>query len=166
MLAYNSKRIISFTKTKLPNGYLGNMFASPIEYDGKVWRTAEALFQALRFHDDSIREMIRNEKSPFGLKLKVKSITDQMTIAPKSDQDIENMRLVIRLKFDQHPELMEQLLSTGDAIIIEDVTKRKSGNSIFWGAYLSNGHWTGENKLGEMLMELRGSKFQEDGSNK
>jgi len=155
MVINNDPTIIAFTKTGLPNGYLGNMFSSPIEYDGKVWKTAEALFQALRFEDDSIREMIRNEKSPFGLKLKVKSISDRMSIAPKGEQDVENMRLVLRLKFDQHPILREQLLSTENAVLIEDVTRRKSGNSTFWGAYLSEGQWTGDNKLGELLMELR-----------
>lgn len=155
MPSVNSNLIITFTKTKLPNGYLGNMFPSPIEYDGKIWRTAEALFQAMRFDDDSVREMIRNEKSPFGLKLKVKSITDQMSITPKGEQDIDNMRMVIRLKFGQYPELSEQLRSTGNAVLIEDLNKRKSGNSTFWGAYLSNGQWIGENKLGELLMELR-----------
>ena len=155
MPSVNSNLIITFTKTKLPYGYLGNMFPSPIEYDGKIWRTAEALFQAMRFDDDSVREMIRNEKSPIGLKLKVKSITDQMSITPKGEQDIDNMRMVIRLKFGQYPELSEQLRSTGNAVLIEDVNKRKSGNSTFWGAYLSNGQWIGENKLGELLMELR-----------
>ena len=156
MIIKNDPTIISFTKTGLPNGYLGNMFSSPIVYDGKIWKTAEALFQALRFDDDSIREMIRNEKSPIGLKLKVKNISHLMSIAPKGKQDIENMRVVLRLKFGQHPILKEQLLSTGNAVLVEDVTRRKSGNSIFWGAYLSEGQWTGDNKLGELLMELRG----------
>ena len=156
MIIKNDPTIISFTKTSLPNGFLGNMFPSPIEYDGKVWKTAEAIFQALRFDDDSIREMIRNEKSPIGLKLKVKNISHLMSIAPKGKQDIENMRVVLRLKFGQHPILKEQLLSTGNAVLVEDVTRRKSGNSIFWGAYLSEGQWTGDNKLGELLMELRG----------
>jgi ribA/ribD-fused uncharacterized protein len=155
MIINNDPTIISFTKTALPNGYLGNMFSSPIEYDGKVWKTAEALFQALRFGDDSIREMIRNDKSPFGLKLKVKTISDQMIITPKGEQDIENMRLVLRLKFYQHPILRDQLLSTGNAVLIEDVTKRKSGNSTFWGASLEGDEWVGKNKLGELLMELR-----------
>ena len=58
MTFQNDPTIIPFTKTGLPNGYLGNMFPSPIEYDGKVWKTAEALFQALRFDDDEIRELI------------------------------------------------------------------------------------------------------------
>jgi predicted ATP-grasp superfamily ATP-dependent carboligase len=44
---------ITFTKTSLPFGWLGNMAPYPIEYLEKTWRTAEALFQALRFvHED------------------------------------------------------------------------------------------------------------------
>jgi predicted NAD-dependent protein-ADP-ribosyltransferase YbiA (DUF1768 family) len=64
MIAY-----ISFTKTDLPYGWLGNMFAAPITYNGQIWRTSEALFQALRFEDETIREVIRNDKSPMGAKM-------------------------------------------------------------------------------------------------
>lgn len=150
-----NQAVISFTKTALPNGYLGNMSASPIVYKGEDWRTAEALFQSLRFDDTSIREMIKQEKSPLMLKIKIKSLRSQMILDPTKEQDIENMRLVLRLKFEQHPDLRALLLSTGDALLIEDVTKRKSGNAVFWGAYLFEGEWYGENKLGELLMDLR-----------
>jgi ribA/ribD-fused uncharacterized protein len=150
-----NQAVIAFTKTALPNGYLGNMFASPIAYNGEDWRTAEALFQSLRFDDASICEMIKLEKSPFMVKIKIKSLRSQMILDPTKEQDIENMRLVLRLKFEQHPDLRALLLSTGDALLIEDVTKRKSGNAKFWGAYLFEGEWYGENKLGQLLMELR-----------
>ena len=45
---------ISFTKSKLPWGWLGNM--SPFQIDAGadgVWRTAEAKFQADRFTDQA-----------------------------------------------------------------------------------------------------------------
>ena len=150
-----NQAVISFTKTALPNGYLGNMFASPIVYKGEDWRTAEALFQSLRFDDASIHEMIKQEKSPLMLKIKIKSLRSQMILDPTKEQDLDNMRLVLRLKFEQHPDLRALLLSTGDALLIEDVSKRKGGNGVFWGAYLSEGEWYGENKLGQLLMELR-----------
>jgi hypothetical protein len=50
--------VIAFTKVRLPFGWLGNMNPFPLAHDGKVWPTAEHLFQALRFEDGSIREAI------------------------------------------------------------------------------------------------------------
>lgn len=52
--------VITFTKVALPYGWLGNMSPHPIVVAGKTWKTAESLFQALRFaEDDPVREEIR-----------------------------------------------------------------------------------------------------------
>ena len=101
---------ISFSKTKLSYGWLGNMFAAPITYNGQIWRTSEALFQALRFEDLTIREMIRNDKSPMGAKLMKKKYKTKIVVEPMSEEDINNMRLCLQIKFDQHPDLREKLL--------------------------------------------------------
>lgn len=147
---------ISFTKTKLPYGWLGNMFAAPITYNGQIWRTSEALFQALRFEDLTIREMIRNDKSPMGAKMMMKKYKTKIVVEPMSTVDIENMRLCLRLKFDQHPDLREKLIKTGDHIIFEDISARpKTPRNKFWGAFITNGQLDGQNMLGKLLMELR-----------
>ena len=59
---------ITFTKVKLPFGWLGNMAAFPIVHLGVKWRTAEALFQALRFEDQAIKEEIRLCSNPLKAK--------------------------------------------------------------------------------------------------
>ena len=87
---------IGFTKAKLPYGWLGNMYASPVSYEGKVWKTSEALFQALRFEDEEIRELIREEKSPMGAKKKAKGQKSRMVVVPMSEEGVENMRMVVR----------------------------------------------------------------------
>jgi predicted NAD-dependent protein-ADP-ribosyltransferase YbiA (DUF1768 family) len=79
------EKIIAFTKVKLPYGWLGNMSPFPIEHDGKTWRTTEALFQALRFEDEEIRELIREQKSPMAAKMMAKKHRESMTIQPLSD---------------------------------------------------------------------------------
>ena len=147
---------ISFTKVKRPNGWLGNMAPYQVRYDGKDWRTTEALFQALRFKDDvAVKEEIRAVKSPMGAKMRSKRDKAKMVIVPQSEQDLANMSMVLRLKLDQHPELKQQLLDTGDGTIIEDCGKRTSRSSIFWGATLKDGQWVGENVLGRMWTTLR-----------
>ena len=148
--------VISFTKVKLPYGWLGNMAAYPIEYNNRRWKTSEALFQALRFNDDMIREKIRMEPSPMGAKMRAKSFRNLYAIAPMSDDDIANMKICLNLKFTQHKDLRAKLLKTLDHIIVEDIGKRRGIRHEFWGAYIADQNkWLGKNKIGELLMELR-----------
>ncbi len=147
---------IAFTKVSLPFGWMGNMSPHPIEYEGKRWRTAEALFQALRFPATAtglaIREAIRAETSPMAAKFAAKAKQSQTTVVPCSEVDQINMRLVLRLKLQQHPDLQAALVATGEATIIEDCSKRRPSP---WGAQFKNGRWVGENLLGKLWMEAR-----------
>lgn len=148
--------VIAFTKVALPYGWLGNMAPFPVTHDGLVWRTTEALFQALRFDDRTIRELIRAERSPMGAKFVAKGHAPSMVIDPTGAADVGNMKRVCRLKLQQHPELVPLLRETGDRQIIEDVTGRQGGRHRFWGAALVDGVWVGDNVLGKIWMELRG----------
>ena len=57
------------------------------------------------------------------------------------------MRNGLRLKFTQHPALLELLLSTGTKKIVEHTV-----NDSYWG---DGGDGSGKNRLGAILMELR-----------
>jgi N-glycosidase YbiA len=146
---------ITFTSVKLPHGWLGNMTPFPIKHGGKSWRTTEALFQALRFNDEAIAEEIRAEHSPMAAKMIAKREKAKMVVVPQSEEDVANMAMVLRLKLEQHPELKQKLLDTGDEIIVEDCSKRPGGSGTFWGAVLKDGEWVGENVLGKLWMRLR-----------
>lgn len=146
-------KTIAFTKVALPYGWLGNMSPHTINHKNQEWRTAEALFQALRFPENqTIQEAIRCEKSPMAAKMVAKRERKEMTIEPGSDQDLANMRLVLRLKVDQHPSLKKALLETEDSEIIEDCTNRRAS---IWGAQRISDKWEGQNLLGVLWMELR-----------
>ena len=148
---------VSFTKVALPYGWLGNMAPFPITFDGLLWRTSEALFQARRFTEgDPVREEIRRQASPMGAKMVAKASRGRMTIVPQSEADLVLMADVIRLKIEAHPRLLEMLLATGREEIVEDCTARPRGSGLFWGAARqSDGSWKGENHLGRLWMELR-----------
>ena len=145
-------------------GWLGNMSPHPVNHDGIWWLTAEALFQALRFPIDAvndigenIQELIRAQKSPMTAKMMAKGSKDKMNITPMGDEDLDNMRMVLRVKFKCNLNPLERdLLATGDRLIVEDCSKRPRGSGLFWGAKrLPDGTWEGTNTLGELLMELR-----------
>lgn len=150
---------IAFTKVDLPFGWLGNMSPHRVKHPDVWWETTEALFQALRFDDETIREEIRKAPSPMTAKMKAKALKNRhlRRVEPASEQDLDNMRLVLRLKLQYHPNLQRQLLETGDAEIIEDCSNRSASP---WGARKVHGRWVGENHLGRLWMELRAALRQ------
>jgi hypothetical protein len=150
--------IITIHRVARPYGWLSNMAPYAIEHLGYTWRTAEALFQALRFDDEPIREAIRAERSPLAAKHLAYRHLDAMIVQPRTELDVENMRTVLRLKLAAHPQLQTELIATGDAQIIEDCSNRPTESGLFWGAALRGGLWSGQNVLGKLWMELREAK--------
>ncbi len=148
---------IVFSKVKLPYGWLSNFSRHPVEYDGRQWRTTEALFQSLSFDDEAIREEIRTKSSPMVAKWTAKKYIrlGKNVVEPQSQQDLENMLLVLRLEVEQHPDLRQKLLDTGDETLIEDCGNRPGGSCTFWGAVRKGRRWQGENTLGKLWMRLR-----------
>ncbi len=155
--------MIFIRRNKDPFGWMGNMSRYPVSREGKEFRTTEALFQSLRFEDEEIIEAIRSEKSPMGAKFKAKNHVDSMVIEPCGEKDLDNMRICLLLKLEQHPELVGELEATGDEEVIEDCTKRQRGSGLFWGAAEQGDEWVGENWLGKLWMELRKELREKDG---
>ena len=154
---------IYIRKVNCPHsGWLSNMSPYKIVVDDIFWNTAESYFQSLRFApDDNVRERIRMQKSPMAAKIVANENASRMVVVPMSEDDVENMRITLRLKFrcNQIP-LQDNLLRTGDRTIIEDCSARRTESGAFWGASeLPNGLLYGQNRLGKLLMELR-SEFK------
>jgi len=148
------------TKVKEPGGWLSNMSPHPFFYEGKRWRTCEALFQALRLEDEDAREVIRAESSPMAAKMVAKRFREIQVVEPMSEADLANMKLCISLKLEQHELLRRKLFHTGNAKIIEDCSSRgPRGSNLFWGAMRVPEGWQGENWLGRIWGEMR-SKLQ------
>lgn len=150
--------MVLIRKVKDPWGGLGNMSPHPVMYEGQRWLTSEALFQALRFSNPEHREEIRAVKSPMGAKFKAKSLAAvwPRVVVPTSEGDLDNMRLVLRLKWEQHPQIRALLADTGEDTIVEDCTARPRGTGLFWGAGLQpDGTWKGKNWLGNLWTEIR-----------
>lgn len=153
---------IWFKKVAEKNGWMGNMAPFPINYNGKIWRTSEALFQSMRYDDEVIIEEIRMEKSPMGAKMKAKKYKDKMIVSPMSFQDVENMKMCVKIKFDQHPFIKKELMNTNDALIYEDIGNRNGERHKFWGAKkINENEADGNNMMGKILMELRSEYIKE-----
>jgi predicted NAD-dependent protein-ADP-ribosyltransferase YbiA (DUF1768 family) len=128
-----------------------------IEHAGKQWRTPEALFQALRYAEsDPTREKIWAATSPMTAKMLSKQFGSFRVIVPQGVEDVENMRMILRLKLEQHPKLIPDLLALKGVTIIEDCSARRNASGLFWGAAWEDSlkGWVGTNTLGKLWMEI------------
>ncbi|KIG14846.1 GTP cyclohydrolase II [Enhygromyxa salina] len=127
-------------------GEFSNFSSHPIELDGQTWATTEHYFQAQKFEDPKLREQVRLAPGPgpaakLGRRLPgLRSDWEQVKEAVMLD--------ALRAKFDQHPRLARLLLSTGDAELVEHTR-----NDSYWA---DGGDGSGRNRLGVLLMQLRG----------
>ena len=127
-------------------GDFSNFAEFPISLDGELWPTSEHYFQAQKFEDRAQRRKIRNAKTPMiaarlGRDRRKKVRRDWESVK------VEVMRKAVRAKFEQHEDLRELLLSTGDAKIVEHTE-----NDSYWG---DGGDGSGKNMLGRILMQVR-----------
>ena len=151
---YAVGEVARFRKSKEQWGGLSNMASGfPLEVNGRIIRTSEALYQACKFpHLPEAQALLIAQRSPILLA----RIARARARAPRPDWDavkVDVMRWVLRVKLAQNWERFGALLlETGDLDIVED-----SHRDTFWGAVpdADDEYITGRNQLGKLHMELR-----------
>lgn len=147
-----------FCKVADPLGSLSNMHnRQPIEVDGVVWKSSEALFQALRFpHNPELQEAIRNESNAYTAKLLAHEHKSE-TRADWNEVNEQAMAWVVTLKKDQSALFRSDLESTTGRDIVELSVKDE-----FWGAKPKGDQLVGRDVLGNILTQLRdGARMDE-----
>ena len=123
--------------------FLSNFYTAPITYNGLTYQNNECAFQAQKTLDESKREEFTHcspkDAKHLGKRVELRSDWEEVKF------DI--MKDIVKAKFEQHPELVQRLLATGDTPIVEENTW---GDRI-WG--VCNGY--GENRLGRILSDVR-----------
>lgn len=113
----------------------------------QTWPSVEHFFQAMKFPGDPAwQETIRTASSPVIARAKALDRAHPK----RGDWDAINERVMkqgIKAKFEQNPELLALLLSTGDRKLLEAST-----TDDIWGIGRTG---KGENKMGKLLMEVR-----------
>lgn len=131
-------------------GGFSNLFRRPVEFEGEVFATSEHAYQAGKPRKPAVREWLLKAPSPALLAMAAHGLY-YWDIAPGwSTTKFDRMRKVLRAKFEQHEDLKNLLLSTGQARLVESATVDNEVNRL-WGEV--NG--VGKNMLGVLLMELR-----------
>lgn len=124
--------------------FLGNDYPALTVYDEIAYPSAEAAFQASKSDDPAERRRFSTLK-PDSAKQKGSRIEPW---PGWEEARPEIMRAILRAKFSHNPELMTNLMATGDCRLLNGTKKDK-----YWGINLIT--WEGENLLGKLLMELR-----------
>ncbi len=133
-----------------PFGAFSNLFRCPVEFEGTVYPTSEHAYQAGKAIKPAVRQWILNAPTPALAAMAAHGLYVWDVVPDWAQIKFDRMRAVLRAKFDQHADLRELLLSTGEARLVEAGTVNNAVNRL-WGEVGGKG----ENMLGVMLMELR-----------
>jgi len=137
---------IFFYSTKGPYGCFSNFSRHGFELDGVYWPTSEHYFQAQKFVGSSYQEEVRLARTPKEA-ARLGRRRDWLLRADWEQVKDEVMRRAVQRKFETHADIRQVLLATGDEELIED-----SPTDDYWGCGAKR---TGQNKLGQILMEVR-----------
>lgn len=140
------QQVINFYSVTDEYGEFSSFAAFPIRLQGKRWPTSEHYFQAQKFENSAHQEEIRKAKTPM---IAARLGRDRKKKLRKDWESVKDniMRDAVLAKFTQHEELLELLLATGEAKLVEHTT-----NDAYWG---DGGDGSGRNRLGLILMEVR-----------
>ena len=147
---------ILFYGTQDCYGCFSNFSPHWIKLEGQSWPTTEHYFQAQKFVGTPHEEAIRGAKSP---KQAAQMGRDRKRPLRADWEGVKDdvMRRAVKAKFEQHPEIRQVLLGTGDAEIIENAP-----GDYYWGCGTKG---TGKNMLGIILVEVR-EQLREDENSK
>lgn len=139
------------------NRFLSNFYPSPILWWDRQWPTVENAYQASKEiykkaypFDSTIMEQYRLVKPGEAKRMGRRVQVDQKRWGL---QKYHIMSELVDLKFCQNPDLLEKLLATGDADLVEGNT----WGDMTWGAIWNEKEreWQGGNALGHILMNVR-----------
>ncbi len=142
---------IRFSRRSPEYSGFSNFSPHAIVLDETEWPTVEHCFQAAKFLGLPYAGFIRSAASPAEARRLGQSRGYPLMpdwYAVKEDVMLE----ALIAKFEQHPDLAELLLSTGQATLVED-----NPHDAYWGCG-SDG--TGANRMGILLMQV-GDRLRE-----
>lgn len=138
---------IFFYHSDQPWGELSNFSRHAVYIHGRIWPTVEHFYQAQKFVGTEQEEKIRCCATPTLAKIRAYEFPPQ--ISQKDWAEIKESAMLkgLRAKFNQHPDLTEKLLTSGDRRLVEHTQQ-----DCYWG---DDGDDSGQNRLGHLLMQVR-----------
>jgi ribA/ribD-fused uncharacterized protein len=129
-----------------PWRFLSNFHYTDVEWEGMIFRTTEHAYQAAKFADMDMRRKIQFAETPLAARRLGQSPGCNPDWEKKGIRDQVMMDLSCQKYAKEH--LGAMLLESGNAYLEET----NHWGDVYWG--VCNG--VGENKLGKILMDVRG----------
>jgi len=129
-----------------PYGCFSNFSPHGFELDGTWWPTSEHYFQAQKFAGTSYAEEIRRARTPS----EAAKMGRRRSHPLRSDWEQVKDQVMLQgdlRKFEMHAGIRSVLLATGDQVLVENAPR-----DYYWGCGTDG---SGQNKLGQILMEVR-----------
>lgn len=137
--------------------FLSNFYWNEIEFNGITYPTNEHFFQAMKTLDENERRAIANCRTPG----QAKRMGRRVALRPDWENVKEDIMFTgLCIKFSDE-QLADWLLETGDEELVEGTTWHDNE----WGncSCPKCQHIEGKNKLGKLLMKVRGMIKEERG---
>ena len=127
-------------------GYLASYSNHGFHKEGVYWKTVEHYYQAHKFKDEKIRNLIINAETP---KIASTIGRDRSNILRDDWEEVKNIILYegVLAKFLAHTDLAKKLLDTGSEKIVEETVKES-----YWGCGVNK---DGLNMYGQILCQVR-----------
>ena len=138
--------VIEFYGVSCEYGWLSNFAPHSIRVKGRTWKTVEHYFQAQKFAGTDQEAAIRKAKSP-AIAARLGRDRSKRLRRDWESIKVSIMHSALKAKFEQHEDLREHLLATGDAKLVEHTAR-----DAYWG---DGGDGSGKNMLGLILMKVR-----------
>lgn len=135
---------IKFYRTRDPYGFLGNFYPARMYVYGRWWNWVEAPYQSAKTPVLEEKEAIWKAERA----MESRNLGQKVMMVPNWDaikRDV--MKECCLAKFLQHSDLRHNLIATGTEELVED-----SPVDWYWGCGKDG---TGQNVLGQVLMEIR-----------
>lgn len=126
--------------------FLSNFYECPIYYNKLVFCNAEAAFQAQKVIDEKEQYKFINLNASQARKL------GKTIVLRKDWEEVKDniMYEIVKRKFTVNKELQQKLIDTKD----EELVEGNWWHDTYWGMDSKTG--IGKNKLGKILMKVRG----------
>jgi ribA/ribD-fused uncharacterized protein len=157
---YPAAECVAFHKVADEWGLLCNFAHTPITIEGITFKSAEQLYQMMKFTNPDIIQRIwagitNNGKVCHEIKRTVKSYEAEHRREDWPGILVDAMKFVLVQKYQQCPEFAALLDRSRGRYIVEDQTTFPKKYADAWGVKLVGESYVGPNLLGRLLMQLR-----------
>ena len=150
--SYPAAECVTIHKLTDEWGVFSNFAHTPLLVRGVRFKTAEQLFQFLKFKDKEAADAVYKSAKP---KMTARHWEPICRREDWGQIIVDVMKFCLQTKYEQSEEFRNALSLTQGKYIVENQTTFKKKYADTWGVKLKGENFEGPNLLGRLLMELR-----------